>query len=215
MTQAHPNEVDAHLRKVKEILDFLLERNRQALWQGDVSLAQKWQKLAEQTGLLLTRIQDLADPGGPPDRAGQASGAIAQIERPTEIPVAPRKNHTFSLKNHEDFPKFWVRGNALVKQGLQRNKQDVYEHTVPKEKFDEIVRHLQTMASYRENKRQKEFKTDEVQEGVNCPPYMTYVVISLLHRQGLLDKARKGAYLFAAPESFFSDVDRLWRELQT
>jgi hypothetical protein len=43
---------------------------------------------------------------------------------------------------------------------------------------------------------------------------MTYLVVSLLLRERLLVRPRKGAYLFTAPADFASEAAGLWGELQ-
>ena len=58
------------------------------------------------------------------------------------------------------------------------------------------------------------FSIDQVQKGMDCPRYMTYVVVSLLLRVGLIVRARKGSYTFAQPATFAGQAAALWEQLK-
>lgn len=115
-----------------------------------------------------------------------------------------------SKKKKEDYPKFSIRNDALVKIGLGRDKRTEYEQTVPKSEYEKIVARLASMTTSHE-----EFIAEDVQEGLEMPMYQTYTVISVLRQVGLLDLLRRGLYSFHSPKTFSADVKAVWSQIKT
>lgn len=116
------------------------------------------------------------------------------------------------------YPRFLVRDGLLVKQGLQRNGRDVYEHGVPRKQLDQILESVGGMAQGRKGTRHEPFSMEAVQDKLDerggLPRYMTYVVMSFLRERGLLDRLRKGAYVFTDSARFATAAGQLWQDLQ-
>jgi hypothetical protein len=211
---------------LQKVRDALLAGSQQAGGQGDWALARKLIDLAERADALRQETMALAGGAGKAEAAPETPGEAARRPMPQRCPgcgyaeVSPRARtcakcgHDFGGEKRGGFPRFSVRGGMLVKKGLQRDGRSVYEHAVPQDKFDQILARLAALAAGRDEHRQKGFTVDDVQRGLDCPKYMTYVVVSLMLREGLLVRPRKGAYLFAAPGEFSSEAGGLWGDLQ-
>jgi hypothetical protein len=113
-------------------------------------------------------------------------------------------------KRKEDYPKYEVRGDRLVKIGLGRDKRTEYEHEIAKGEFDKILARLTSIAA-----SQKQFTVDQVQEGLDCPVYQTYALIAVLAKMGLLTNPRRGTYRFTTPGTFSSAASTVWERLQS
>ncbi len=107
-----------------------------------------------------------------------------------------------------DYPKYLIRSGCLVKVGLSRDKRTEYEHEVPKSEFDKIVARLSTLAT-----PNKEITVEQVQTGLDCPSYQTYIVIAVLLQMSVLSSPWRGAYKFAAADKFAADASAMWTRL--
>lgn len=113
-------------------------------------------------------------------------------------------------KKKTDYPKYSVRGDLLVKTGLNRDARGEYEHIVPKKEFDAIVAILTEFTTSK-----KQFAVEDVQARLDCPSYQTYTVLALLKGRGLLVVARRGLYNFKGAKSFPAESANLWDELRS
>jgi hypothetical protein len=113
-----------------------------------------------------------------------------------------------SKRRKEDYPKYMIRSGCLVKVGLSRDKRTEYEHEVPKSEFDKVVARLSTLAS-----PNKEITVEQVQTGLDCPSYQTYIVIAVLLQMGVLISPWRGAYKFASADKFATDAAAVWNRL--
>jgi hypothetical protein len=113
----------------------------------------------------------------------------------------------------EGYPKFTTNDEYLVKEGLQRGGDDIYQHAVPRARYEEILKAVEATANAATSRR-RAFSIDQVQKRLSCPRYMTYVVVSMLLQRGLLVRARKGSYTFANPATFAADAANLWDQLR-
>ncbi len=189
---------------LERVCDFMLNESRRAASHGDWERARVLMDLAERADLLRKDIavpQGLA-PATPP--AGAAPGSPAKGS-PAADP----------LLAEDVYPKFFTRDDALVKRGLKRDGTgEVYEHAVPREQYDQILDRLSRMAATFAHGKQRPFSIEKIQAEVDCPRYMTYVVVSMLLRAQLLIRARKGSYTFTAPGDFAGAAAKLWDRLK-
>lgn len=108
-----------------------------------------------------------------------------------------------------DYPNYSVRGDSLIKVGLRRDKRTEYSQSVPRREFDLIIARLNEMATTHE-----EFTPDEVQTGLECPIYQTYIVLALLKHLNLIDVLRRGSYQFSSAQNFSDEASIIWGNLQ-
>jgi hypothetical protein len=200
-----PDSLAEAVEFLERARDCLVRQSQQIAAEGDWTSVKRLIDLAERTDGLHQEI-----------RAMTASGHTEKTRRAFTLLATPEESQTllepWSPRKAEEYPKYRVRDGVLVKQGLQRDGKHVYEHAVPHERFTEIVSAVAAKAT--RGGKQKPFTIDQVQEELDCPRYMTYVVVSLLVRQGLLVRARKGSYTLAAPSTLGFDAANLWKQLQ-
>jgi hypothetical protein len=111
-------------------------------------------------------------------------------------------------KRKEDYPKYSIRSGALVKTGLSRDRRNEYEQIVSNAEYEKIITRLSSMTS-----SYKEFVAEDIQDGLECPMYQVYIVLSLLRNTGLLDLPRRGTYRFKAAKTFMVDVKTVWSQV--
>jgi hypothetical protein len=182
------------IRVLTEARDHLLQGSQQAGSRHEWVRAHQLMDLAQQAGALRDAAA-LLEKRAPAEE-------ITRTAWPVPSQAAPKGT---------GYPKFFKRDGALVKQGLKRDGQDSYEHSVPREVFDNLMDRLKAMAKERVAKgKRKSFAIEEVGKGLSVPHYRVYVVVSYLLQTGLLEKAKKGAYLFADPTEFLRHADEVW-----
>jgi hypothetical protein len=191
-------------RLLTQARDLLLTESQHAASHGDWGTAKTLMELAERADRLREEVSGPAGLGGPtPKQEGTQPASISG-----ELSASPQ------LPLRQGYPKYLVRDDSLIKRGLQRDRRAVYEHAVPQERYEQILDRLGQLASAFAHGKQRPFSIEQIQHGLDCPRYMTYVVVSMLLRHGLLLRARKGSYTFAAPAAFAATAAALWDQLK-
>jgi hypothetical protein len=199
MASSLPDAVDNLIRA----RDVLLNESQRAGSTGNWDRARTLMELAERVDRLREAI--------PLPVTGSPQLNQKQSEQPS---VVEEKRRDAGRDQAKNYPKYLVRDGALVKRGLQRGGHDIYEHTVPQARFDQIIDRLGNRAAAVRPGKQRPFSIEQVQGDLDCPRYMTYVVVSMLLREGLLARVRKGSYTFAAPATLSADAATLWERLK-
>ncbi|MEW6355181.1 MAG: hypothetical protein AB1696_02555 [Planctomycetota bacterium] len=191
-----PEQANDALKQVLQLFSeakeaLLSEGKRRAGEAADWEMAKMLFSIAEATDDLRRQASEILD------------GKPEPVQTPAVRDVA-RKGERLPKK---EYPKFFIRGNMLVKQGLTRNRKETYEHTVSKEHFDSIVAMLAEEA-----KNRTEFLGPALAEKANCAPYEFYVVLAWLKHVGLVETQRRGQYRFVSPNSLESDAHARWKQ---
>jgi len=203
MTKRNGPDWQQALGALEKARDIFLAQSQQAGSEGGWALARRLMDLAERADALRREAAALAESGEGLESVVEEMQRPARPELPASVPPEAA-----------DFPRYFVRSGTLVKQGLQRNGRDVYEHAVPRDQFERVLDYFRERASRLAGGRQKPFSVDDVHRAVSdLPKYMVYVAISLLLKEELLQQARKGAYLIAAPGNFATASSGLWESL--
>jgi hypothetical protein len=129
----------------------------------------------------------------------KASGSTSETE-------SRRRSHV--KKRKEDYPKYSVRGETLVKVGLSRDMKTEYEHLVSKPAFAAVLTRLMAFMKV------DEFVAEELQEELDVPSYQTYIVLAVMRELGVLDSPRRGVYTFRGLESESLNVDTIWHRVE-
>ena len=220
-----PSQVGPRLTEAAQGLekarDALLAGSQQAGSQRDWGLARRLVELAERADSLREEIKSLTgtstpqatqEPPGESEPLRKRCPQCGAQDNWHRARTCLKCGYDFGARKRAGFPRFVVRNGLLVKVALQRDRRNVYEHTVPQDKFDKILARLVAMASA-QSEAGEEFTVDDVQTGLDCPKYMTYVVVSLLLQKDLFVRGRKGLYRFSEPEDFPTAVAGLWSRL--
>lgn len=195
------------LRGLSEIRDTLFECSKDSVIADAGSewhTAEALFNLAKSADLLRLQITNLTN------NSHTQLDAIAPPIPNTKVTMQGKTTAKSAKKRKEDYPKFSIRSDSLVKIGLGRDKRTEYEQIVPKAEYEKIVLRLSSMTS-----SHKEFVAEDVQEGLESPMYQTYNVLSLLRQTDLLDLPRRGIYSFHSPKTFSTDVKAVWGQIKT
>ncbi len=119
-----------------------------------------------------------------------------------------KTTHKSSKKRKEDYPKYLVRNDSLMKIGLGRDRRTEYEQVVPKSEFDKIIARLNAITD------NSEFTAEDVQQELECPMYQTYIVLALLRQMELIELPRRGVYRFRSADTFTANAHSIWNQLQ-
>jgi hypothetical protein len=185
--------------------DRLLTASQQAGSDGDWENGRRLFELARRADELARAV--LLQPN-----CDKVSECVVESPKPL-LALDTRRTHG-RPESGDDYPRYLTKDDYLIKRGLQRGGADVYEHAVPRAKFDEILGALTQLATGPATGRKGSFDINRIQKRLACPQYMTYVVVSLLLKEGLLIRFRKGSYTFADPATFAANATNLWDQLK-
>lgn len=136
---------------------------------------------------------------------------------PKTFEINQRKRHSISntkdmapKKNRNDYPKYLISDDCLLKIGLQRDRQTEYQHIVQKAAFDKIASVIGSQLD-----KTKEFTAENIQSHLNLPVYQTYVVLAMFRQMGLLKIPRRGMYTATNVNDFVAVAADVWRKLPT
>ena len=146
------------VRDLMQVSKQLITESEKAASKEEWAKAKALMALAERAGLLRAEVVLHLFPTTSPLDSGNPE-SVHSMEIEGDLPVQPPSGGRY--------PKYRVRANALVKQGRKRDGGKVYEHAVPKERYDAILHQLQIKAS--SHGKQQSFKIDDIQEQLDCP----------------------------------------------
>lgn len=160
-------------------------------------------------------IQD-ARPGSliEPVRASEPSFPLEESEKRSEPSVprsSPRENRA---QKTNGYPQFRIRDAQLVKLGWSAGNNQEYEHRVPREGVDAVVRYLSSLKKNRfpvtgEAIARALQKEDESQ----VLGYQVYVVTAWLRSLGLLRPNGRQGYHLADEKDLPEAVASVWEKL--
>jgi len=124
-----------------------------------------------------------------------------------------KNGRTSHKKLKGEFPRFFRRGNELVRIAWSRRAQSEYQH-----KTSEAVLKSVTEMLSRLGRKGRVFSTDEVlplrdPQGAEVPAYQAYVCIALLKLTGLIEQHGRQGYSISSSDDFSNSVDLIWRKL--
>jgi hypothetical protein len=116
-------------------------------------------------------------------------------------------------KAADDYPRFFRKGDELVRVAWSRRARSEYQH-----KTNETVLKTVTDTLSRLGKKGRIFSTDEVlplkdPQGTEIPAYQAYVVIALLKLTGLIEPHGRQGYSISATDDLNKAVDAIWHKL--
>jgi hypothetical protein len=183
-------------QKLIELRDILLKAADDAgrAVEPDWGRAKAFFKFAEDADVLRRKIADLY---APQDVAHTPAPLPGSDPQPGAAKAKIRK---------DEYPKYVIRGDALIRIGLSRDGKSKYEHVVPKNCFDQVVSKISGIAA----SQKRQFAIDDVQGDLSFPSYQTYSVVALFRDRGLLTVPRRGVYTFADRNQFEADARQIW-----
>ena len=127
--------------------------------------------------------------------------------------VQVKKGRTSPKKQTDDYPRFFRKGDELVRVAWSRRARSEYQH-----KTTEAILKSVTDTLSRLGRKGRIFSTDEVlplrdPQGTEVPAYQAYVCIALLKITGLIEQHGRQGYSISSPDEFTDAVDAIWRKL--
>lgn len=115
----------------------------------------------------------------------------------------------------DEYPKFFRRGDELVKVGWSRTERKEYYHRAPRAAIDALVAVVQQIGA-----RGKIFTSDDFlplkdsADGSDFPAYQPYVAMAWLKQLGLVHQhGRRGGYSLVRDRATESTVGDAWADL--
>jgi hypothetical protein len=164
------------------------------------------------------------------DWARGVKAMIAQGQRVNgETPVSmrdPEHNGRATLPNvagrgtrarpaADQYPKFFRKGDELVKVGWSKTDHDEYHHRAPRRSLNALMTILKEVGA-----RGRLFSSDDFlplkdpANNTEFPPYQAYVGMAWLKHLGLISQhGRRGGYSLAAGKHLDSAIASVWPEL--
>lgn len=170
-------------------------------------------KLAKNTDALRLSFISLME-GDKPELEGRNTQLLSVVATARPLRRGAKTLDTSASKpgkkKKNEYPKYSVRRDLLIKTGLSRDRRTEYEHVVPHKEFERIIERL---AEFSKSKRH--FTAEDIQNTLDCPNYQTYIVLALMKSKGLLIIPRRGQYGFKGAKTFASDAATIWTELKS
>ena len=128
------------------------------------------------------------------------------------VMVVQAKARTASKETKEEYPKFFRRGDQLVRIAWSKRDRSEYQH---KTSQAVLTRISETLANA--GKEGRVFSTDDIlpihdDEGHSVPAYQAYVCIALFKKTGLIDQHGRQGYSLTTPD-LIKAVDSIWKTL--
>src|SRR3972149_6531370 len=127
-----------------------------------------------------------------------------------ELPPARRSRRTPAKG---DYPRFFRRGDDLIKIGWSKKKREEYEHKTPRRVLVALAN-----AIARRSNNGKVFETDELfplkdDDGSEFPGYQSYVALAWLRTLGLVEQRGREGYKVVSPATLGARVGEAWNSV--
>ena len=137
--------------------------------------------------------------------------AREEVEATKKFNIADGRK--LSAKSSEnEFPRFEVDGNRLVKLGWSSRDKCIYEHRVEREIVRAICDCLIQKAGAKKPFKMEKLFPMHSADGVEIPSYKAYLVLKWLQHFNVIERKGKDGYIFLDKKFYFDVVDDLWKK---
>jgi hypothetical protein len=176
----------------------------EAISAGDYDAVVQLASWARSVGELVQEVSTDVRPGATLDRATVG---------PRDPSKALRSARRGKSSTKDEYPRFYRKGDRLVRVAWSKREKKEYEHKAP----HSVLRSL-TASIIEKGVAGRVFSTDDVlpiydDDGAPVPSYQAYVGIALLKQTGLLDQHGRQGYSMPQPHDLESAVEAVWRNL--
>jgi hypothetical protein len=138
------------------------------------------------------------------------SGISGATDLRRSIRAAPQRGKS---NKPEVYPKFFRRGDELVKLGWSKRDREEYQHKAPYKVLNLLVRKLATVGA-----GGRMFAADDVlplttDHGGDVPNYQGYLCLAWLRSEGLIESHGRQGYTISNTESLSKGVEDRWQAL--
>ena len=130
--------------------------------------------------------------------------------------TASRRKKSTKTKVPSGYPKFFRRGDDLVKVGWSKRSKEEYQHTAPRHVVALVTKALATEAEKGELVSAHDLTPlHNPADEAEVPGYQVYLCLAWLRQNGLIQQKGRQGYTVPSPEHFQGRVEEKWRELPT
>jgi hypothetical protein len=131
----------------------------------------------------------------------------------TAAAEAKRARPSSGKQERRDYPRFFRRGEDLVRVAWSRRAKSEYQHKTSENILKVVAENIASVG-----REGRVFSTEEIlpvrdRDGSEVPAYQTYVCIALLKMTGVLDQHGRQGYSIVPADDFIEVVDGIWRKL--
>lgn len=141
--------------------------------------------------------------------AGRAKGGT---NASSELEIAPPSGVRKLRRTSDAYPKFFRRGNELVKVGWSKKDRKEYNHRAPRQAVDAVgfaVRQIGAKGKLFNGEALLPLK--DPTDGAAVPGYQAYVALAWLRHLGLVEqRGRRGGYTLAREKQIDSTITAAW-----
>lgn len=165
---------------------------------------------------LLALAQNLAATAkqlGPTDNADASPAKNGQSEPKSSSAKAPSTLPDAGDETTAGYPKFERENDQLVKLGLSKSDNSIYEHKCPRRTVDLLVDAIRRSAT-----KKGEFRTDRIlpltdDTGAEIPAYQAYLSLAWLRQIGVVNRVARQRYSLAPNVDISSTIEASWNAL--
>lgn len=123
-------------------------------------------------------------------------------------------SHRATSKRPEGYPRFFRKGDELVKTGWSKRKREEYQHKAPYSVLNLLVRKLTTAGA-----GGRMFAADDIlplttDHGTEAPNYQGYLCLAWLRGEGLIESHGRQGYTISNSENLPKGVEERWQALR-
>ncbi|MCH7871850.1 MAG: hypothetical protein IID33_09130 [Planctomycetes bacterium] len=204
-------------KQARQILGNAETRMRELI--GSAATAGDYEQALRITNLAQT-LGDLAEPL---TEATSGQGASPTQERaPAEKRIAARRQSSRTgsararpgSKKNGEYPKFYRRGEQLVKVGWSKKEREEYEHKAPLVAAKALASAIEDRSGNGSLFTAEElFPLKDLDEGSEFPGYQGYVVLAWFRAAGLIEQHGRSGYTASDSRALANAVRAAWSQL--
>ncbi len=174
-------------------------------------------------GQELARLSTSA--GSTPQRGSSVSSTAVPLGGPSASPSRAepagrvRRRHTRDPRPKgrgpgEGYPRFFRKGDLLVKVGWSKREKAQYQHKAPRDVLGAVVEALQRSSGDQDLIAIPALLPLKGPGGEEIPPYQVYVCLAWLRTLGLIEQHGREGYSVGSPGALSGDVSAAWEGLE-
>jgi len=153
------------------------------------------------------------EPASPPAAVPLVPAAVT-AEAVTAGSARPKREQRPKATRREDYPRFFKKGNLLIKVGWSKREKAEYQHKAPRPVVETVVEALRSAARDQGPIAIPELLPLKSPSGEEVPSYQVYLCLAWLRRLGLIDPHGREGYTIKEPGTLARDVSLAWDALE-
>jgi hypothetical protein len=183
----------------------------EAAGEGDYPSVLRIADLAKAVAALVAERRPEQTPNTSSSSSGTSADTARRFEKANHVGSSGRK----ARSPIDSYPKFFRRGDELVKVGWSKKDRKEYNHRAPRFAIDAVVAAIRQVGG-----KGKLFNGDALlplknpTDGSDVPDYQGYVALAWLRQLGIVEqRGRRAGYTLASEKQIDSTITTAWPEL--